>query len=83
MNGYGRKRWNELRISCDHEFQLARSLEPARALQELHEAQALHPNSIEIDEELGRVYLVQGAARVGFSGVWKSAGAEDGRSACD
>ncbi len=41
-------------------IQLARSLEPPRALQELRNAQQRYPNSTEIDEELGRVYLKQG-----------------------
>lgn len=41
-------------------IQLARSLEPARALITLRDAQRMYPNSIEIDEELGRVYLTQG-----------------------
>ena len=41
-------------------LQLARALEPARALRELHEAQLRYPNNAQIDEELGRVYLVQG-----------------------
>ncbi len=41
-------------------LQLARAMDPARATTELHDAQALYPDSPEIDEELGRVYLVQG-----------------------